>query len=338
MQGGMNGRFILAGDIGGTHARLATFQWIDGKLELVRQGSFHTQDYVSLKSILALFLDDEQERIGAACLGIAGPVIQGRVIAPNLHWNVNTGTLKEILKTDSIWLLNDLEAAGYGIDLLEEQDFLELNRGVPIEGNRVLLSAGTGLGEGLLVWTGKEHFVSKSEGGHADFAPQNQLEFELYEFLAAEFQHVSWERVLSGPGILNLYRFFCAKENAILPDWLSERIAREDPSAAVLNGAIHGKDPICVKTLEAFIRFLGREAGNLALKAFATGGVYLGGGIAPSILEQLKSPLFLDEFVFKGRLSSLLGKIPVRVILRSDVGLLGAARYVSEREKMKWAA
>jgi glucokinase len=231
--------------------------------------------------------------------------------------------------------MNDLEAATAGIDELEGSEFLELNPGISMHGNRAVLFAGTGLGEALAHWSAGGHIASPSEGGHSDFAPRNGVELELCEFLAKKFGHVSWERVLSGNGIYNLYQFLQNKDYQEEPTWLSHALKGEGPSVAIMRAAGSGENCNCRKARDLFIQFFGREAGNLALSGLALGGVYLGGGIARNTAEVLKDSIFMKEFSDKGRMHGLLTNVPVRVILSDDVGLLGAARFasLSEREK-----
>jgi glucokinase len=318
---------ILAGDIGGTHARLALYDVSEDRLIPVRHEVYPSRHYLNLREVVQKFMTDSGAQVDAACFGVAGPVLEDRVVTSNLPWVVQRKVLQEVLNTQSVWLLNDLEAATHGIDELSENELFELNPGKAVRGNRALLFAGTGLGEALSIWSEGRYVSSSSEGGHSDFSPKDRAEMELCEFLSKTFGHVSWERVLSGHGIFNLYRFFKLKEPLDEPAWFLEEMKGADPSVAIMRAALTGESHNCVRARDLFIQFLGREAGNLALKGLATGGIYLGGGIASRIADLLKGPKFLDEFSDKGRMSELLSNIPVRVILSDDVGLVGAARF-----------
>jgi len=229
-----------------------------------------------------------------------------------------------------VWLLNDLEASAHGIDALAPEDLLILHPGVAdAAGNAALIAAGTGLGEAGLYWDGRRHRPFASEGGHATFAPTTDLETALHAHLRARFGHVSWERILSGPGLVHLYTFLRAHRRAGEPAWLTEEMAAGDAAAAITRAGLDGRSPVCSEALDLFVTLYGREAGNLALKLMATGGVYVGGGIAPRIQARLRGPAFVDAFRAKGRMASLLEAIPVRVILQDAAPLLGAARYAA---------
>lgn len=233
-------------------------------------------------------------------------------------------------------LINDLEANAFGIAALTAADFLVLKEGVPDSaGNAAIISAGTGLGEGGLYWDGHQHCPFASEGGHADFAPRNELEIELLRYLLTLYPRVSYERVLSGPGLYNMYQFFRFLRHGQEPDWLHEQLRQRDPAAVISQAALEGKCQVCVESLDLFVSIYGAEAGNLALKVMARGGVFVGGGIAPKIVQKMKGPKFLEAFVEKGRMKALLDDIPVRVILNDKTALIGAARYAILRGEGK---
>lgn len=323
---------ILAGDVGGTHTRLAFFQERGDGLTAVAEETFPSREFASLEAVLRKFREGRPFPITGACVGIAGPVRHGRCDATNLHWVVEAGRLARELGLERAGLINDLEANAWGIALLEARDVAVLQGGAPdASGNAAIISAGTGLGEAGLYWDGKEHRPFATEGGHTDFAPRNRLESELLEYLLKQFQRVSYERVVSGPGLLNIYRFLRDGGRAEEPPWLAEAMRQEDPPAVIAQAALDGKSELCVQALDLFVSLYGAEAGNLALKVLATGGVYLGGGIAPRIVQKLREPVFLDAFTFKGRMRALLQAMPVRVILNDRVALLGAARYATRR-------
>jgi glucokinase len=271
--------------------------------------------------------------IDAACFGVAGPVRHGRSDTTNLPWDVDARELARALHIRSVGLLNDLEAHAYGIALLAPADFVTLNQGAPdASGNAAVIAAGTGLGEAGLYWDGQQYLPFAGEGGHASFAPSDPLQIELLRFLCHEFGHVSWERVLSGPGLHNIYRFLRDTGRGEEPDWLSHKMQQDDPSAVISQAALADTSPLCRQALDLFVVLYGAEAGNLALKLMATAGVYIGGGIAPKIIRKLTDSTFMAAFVAKGRLKPLLQQIPVRIIMNDKVALQGAARFATLRE------
>jgi glucokinase len=278
-------------------------------------------------------MSTERRPVEHAAFGVAGPVIGDRADTPNLPWEVDAGDLARALRGARAWLINDLEANTYGLAALGPADLVVLNSGDPTAaGNIAVISAGTGLGEAGAYWDGARHHPFAGEGGHADFAPQDELEAELLLHLRQKLGgRVSWERVVSGPGLYAIYEFLRDTGRGVEPLWLRDALQQEDPSAAVSEAGLSGASELCVKALDLFVAFYGAEAGNLALKFKATGGVYVGGGIAPRIIERLKDRIFMDAFVDKGRLRSMLERIPVRVILNDDAALLGAARYAALR-------
>jgi glucokinase len=315
---------ILAGDVGGTKTALALFERHDGAL--VREAALPSHEFLTFEDAVARFLaDGEKPTIEAACFGVAGPVVSGRSVTTNLPWHLDEATLAATIPAGRVRLLNDLEAMGYGALALPPSALEPLQRGGARQGNMVLIAAGTGLGEALLIWDGRRHLVVASEGGHADFAPRTDLELELLRFLRKEFGRVSYERVLSGPGLFNIYRFLRDTGGAPEPAWLSHRIERGDPSAVVSEVGLAGGDPLCVQALDLFASIYGAEAGNLALKALAVGGVFVGGGIAPKIRAKLADGTFVTAFGDKGRFAELLASIPVSLVLEPRAALLGAA-------------
>ncbi|MGC1224934.1 MAG: glucokinase [Candidatus Sulfotelmatobacter sp.] len=324
---------ILAGDIGGTNSRLAYFQAQNGHLQLVSERIFPSRDYSDFGEIVAKFLDDSASRPEAACFGIAGPVRQGRVEVSNLPWVIEQSRLAKEIKLPATLLINDLEASAWGIRALNAQDLITLNRVVPSNGNQAVIAPGTGLGEAGLFWDGAQHQVFASEGGHADFAPQGEVQIELLHFLANRYGHVSYERVLSGPGLVNVYEFLRSKSCADEPSGFSEQLERGDAAAAISRSALEGNNRLAERALDLWVAVYGAEAGNLALKTMATGGVFLAGGISPKILPQLTGPSFMRAFTGKGRLRPLLEGIPVQVVMNDKAGLLGAACCAASRAK-----
>jgi len=317
---------ILAGDIGGTSARLAYFEQKDGRLSPIAEEVKHSRDFPSLQAAVSEFQSHHNYSVNCACFGVAGPVQNRRVEAPNLPWVIDAAALEHELGITSVFLINDLEANAYGISELVEGDFEVLAPGFEgIQGNAAVISAGTGLGEAGLYWDGARHHVFAAEGGHADFAPADEMQAELWSYLRKQFGgHVSWERVLSGPGQHNIYEFLRDTGKGQEEPWLADEIKQGDASAIISRHGLSGKSPLCVQAVNLFVEIYGAAAGNLALKFLAVGGVYIGGGIAPKILPKLKEPRFMQAFCDKGRLGALLKKIPVRVILNDKTALLGA--------------
>jgi glucokinase len=321
---------ILAGDVGGTSTRLAFFTVEGGRLNLVLEKDYPSRRHKSLDEIVGKFVSHHRLAIEYACFGIAGPVQYGRVETPNLAWVVDQETITRELRIESAWLINDLLANAYGILTLEEKDFTILNAGSPnATGNAAVISAGTGLGEAGAYWDGKHYHPFACEGGHADFSPRNELEIELLRYLLKRFGHASWERVVSGPGLYTIFDFLRDTGRGEAPAWLTDEMAEKDPSAVIAQAALEGRSELCVQALDLYISCFGAEAGNLALKFLATGGVYIGGGIAPKIITKLKGTDFIEAFTAKGRFKHLLEAIPVRVILDDKTALLGAARYAA---------
>jgi glucokinase len=322
---------ILAGDIGGTSTRLAFFEGTPDRLLPVRIEIFPSAQFSGLAEIVGKFLASHPHAVDAVCFGLPGAVVNGRVETTNLPWLVDARQMTADLGLPSITLINDLFANAHGIALLEESDFVVLNPGVPNStGNRALISAGTGLGEAGLYADGRGGYHPfPSEGGHVDFAPRNELEMDLLRYLLGRFDHVSYERVLSGPGLYNIYQFLREAGRGEEPAWLAEQISQGDPSAAISKSALEGTSAICVQALDIFVSLYGAEAGNLALKVLATGGIYVGGGIAPKIIRKLSSTAFMKSFSAKGRIGSVLKDIPVRVITNDKAALLGAGRVAA---------
>jgi glucokinase len=322
---------ILAGDVGGTKVHLALYDFIDGKLKYTRDKQYPAKDYAGLEEIVQEFI--VAEKVTAACFGVPGPVREGRLRLTNLPWTLDSRELATHLKIDYVFLINDLQANGYGIAELTAEQAYTLSEGDARQiGNRALISAGTGLGEGFLIWDGRDYVPYPSEGGHADFAPRNEDEFDLLRFLRQKYNgRISTERVVSGPGLTNVFDFLSEVRGLEVPAFLAERIANEDPNAVITDLALKAKSEICEKALDMFVSAYGAEAGNLALKILSVGGLYVGGGIAPRILEKLKDGTFIRAFTDKGRMSQLLVNMPVRVILESRTALIGAAAYAEAR-------
>ena len=323
---------ILAGDIGGTNARLAYFQPQNGHLRLVSERTFPSREHSELGEIVVQFLDDSGAHPDAACFGIAGPVRNGRVETSNLPWVIEQSRLAKQIYLPATLLINDLEASAWGIGALDAGDLVSLNRVTgPAIGNQGVIAPGTGLGEAGLFWDGHRHQVFACEGGHTDFGPQGDLQIELLRFLKARFGHVSYERILSGPGLVNVYEFLRDEGHGKESDEFAVILKNSDPAAAISRAALDGTHPLAEKALDLWISVYGAEAGNLALKVMATGGLFLAGGISPKVLAKLTGPLFMQSFVDKGRLRPLMEAVPVHVVTNEKAGLLGAARCAAVR-------
>jgi glucokinase len=323
---------ILAGDIGGTKSLLAFFSSERGPRAAHNEQSLPSRDYPDLAEVLKEYLRSASEPVEAACFGIPGPVVEGRSETPNLPWVVDVKNLRRVVGGEVI-LVNDLEATGYGIATLESDELVTLCEGKPNpKGNAALIAPGTGLGEAILFWDGHKRRPSASEGGHCDFAPRDAREMEFLAYLLKELDRVSFDRVITGSGLRRLYDFAKQAGYGEEPAWLRKELAEaEDPAAVISGVALEGRNKLCVKALDMWVSLLGAEAGNLALKALATAGVYIGGGIAPQILPKLQDGTFLTAFHNKGRLSSLVGQMPVKVILNPKAALYGTARFALEQ-------
>jgi glucokinase len=327
---------ILAGDVGGTKVHLALYSFTNGHLQSLRDRKFPAHQFTSLDEVVNKFLTADadtpaakREDILAACFGVPGPIRDGRLKLTNLPWTLDVRDLSKSLRIQHVFLINDLEANGYGIPELAPDKIFTLHPGsTNAEGHAGLIAAGTGLGEALLIWDGHRHRPIPSEGGHCDFAPRTDREIALLQYLRRTLNgRVSFERVVSGLGIKNIYAYLRDVEKIDEPQWLRDRMAAEDPNAVIGQCAEDGSSWLCYEVMKTFTSAYGAEAGNIALKVLAMGGLYLGGGIAPRILKTLQNGAFIQAFLDKGRLSPLLESIPVRVILDDTCALLGAAAY-----------
>jgi glucokinase len=325
---------ILAGDIGGTKTNLAFFKYIDNSLELISQEQFPSQKFSSFQNIIDSFMrNNPQIKIDALCLGIAGPVINNVCKTTNLPWIIDAKELKNDFNIQKVYLLNDLEATAYGMLYLDNNQFVELNpNGKPLEENRAVIAAGTGLGEAILYHDGQHYHPIGCEGGHVDFAPLDELQDDLLVWLRKRYpEHVSIERILSGDGISTLYDFLLEKEISQECAEIKNIQSDQDKNAMISQYALEQKDPLCIEALKLFCKIYGAQAGNLALKSLAVGGVYVGGGIAPKILPFLQDGDFLSNFISKGRFQSMLEKISVKVSLNPETALMGAAHFAADK-------
>jgi glucokinase len=328
-------RRVLAGDVGGTNARFAIFEVRGpGQSRLVHEARYASAAAPGLASLVTRYLAESGARPpDVACFGIACPVIDGDCEAPNLPWKVNARVLAREIGIPRTTIINDFGAVGYGLHSLSDDEMEVLQPGVAVDrGPIAIIGAGTGLGQGYLLWEGSRYVVHPSEGGHADFSPTDELERDLLAFLAKEFGRVSSERVLSGAGIARIYGYLMgagvAEEQAVV----REEMAGSDPTAVIARHGVAGTDPLSAKTLEVFAKAYGTAAGNLALTVVASGGVYLAGGIAPKIVRRLAAGAFMKAFRDKGRLSGLMARVPVKVILTGDVALYGAAAVAANED------
>lgn len=317
---------VLAGDVGGTKTLLAYFRIGRRGITLLKKKRFENKDFENIEEVVEEFLrwPGLRAKTAASVFGVAAPVEDGFSQLTNLNWTIDAKRLKKRSGIKNLRLINDMVATAWGLALLKKKDYLVLNRGSETGGNRALIAPGTGLGEGIIFSDGRYFIPFPSEGGHADFAPKNPVEMGLFSYLMDRFGHVSYERVVSGPGLKNIYDFLTSAGRRSMR---IEKRFRKEPPPSVITGEAKkaGGDAACREALEIFVSILGSEAGNLALKAFATGGVYIGGGIVPAITKTLKSRVFMEAFLGKGRFGGLLSRIPVKVVLNSEIALLGSA-------------
>jgi glucokinase len=327
------GPFILGGDVGGTKTWLGIFRAggsdAAAPLSLQRAAKYSSRSAASLEQLISEFLEDERHPVDYACFGLPGPIDGRRVKLVNLPWEIDADALGGQFGFRGAFLINDLVANAYGIGELDPSDFAILHPGdASAAGNMAVISPGTGLGEAGIFWDGRKHTPFACEGGHSDFAPRTELELELLKHLFAPYGHVSFERVLSGSmGIPNIYGFLRDTGRASESPAVAEALRTEDPGSVISRAALDGACPLCVQTMDLFASILGAEAGNLALKTMATGGVFIGGGIATKVLPLLQRPPLLEAFFAKGRFSEFMRRIPLRVILNDRAALLGAARH-----------
>ncbi len=323
--------FILAGDVGGTKTNLGFFTRGDKRPEPVVVQSYSSRGVSGFEDIVGLFLNNCHGRVASACFGIAGPVVDGASRTTNLPWHVSEHDLRTRFGWEKVSLINDLTATALAVPLLRDEELCLLNSVPGLDGGNIgIVAPGTGLGMGLLAFIGGRPQPIPSEGGHADFAPRNDEEVDLWRYLHTTFHHVSVERVVSGPGLVSIYSWLRDRRDYAEPAWLTQRMRMMEPAAVISQAALNEREPLCVSALDFFVSILASSAGNLALSAMTTGGMYLGGGIAPRILPKLKDGTFLQAFVDKGRFRELMAKIPVRVILEDRAALLGAAWCAAE--------
>ena len=316
---------VLAGDVGATKTNLALFKMNEESTDLLKEGTYPSQQYKSITEITDDFLKG-QPHPDACCIGVAGPVFNGKVKLTNLSWEMDSNEIAEHISLANVYLINDLEATAYGLAMLTDKDTVVIHKGSDTPfGNAAIIAPGTGLGEAGLYFDGKSYHPFATEGGHCDFTSRDKTDFELYEYLQNKFGHVSYERVVCGPGIFNIYQFLKEEKKLEEPTWLTDEINKGD-AAAVISKHIE-QSALCDETMRLFIRFLAHESANLVLKMKATGGLFIGGGIAPQIIPLFEKYQFNGFFVNSGRMNHLLEKVTVCIILNTKTAMLGAAYY-----------
>jgi glucokinase len=323
------GMTVLAGDIGGTKINMAFFQVFQNTMEIIREGKYHTADHPSFSAIIKAFLSENTLPVpDRICAGVAGPLINGRVKITNLAEEIDSREVKNTIGVNEVSLLNDLEVTAYGLASLKAEEMIMLYKGDPeLKGNIAIIAPGTGLGEAGLYWDGKYYYPFPTEGGHTDFSPRSDLDMAVFRHLQSKYGIVSWERLVAGPGIHDIYLFLRDLRKKLEPEWLKKAFAEADPSAIISGAAVEERDETCVETMELFVRYLARESSNLVLKMKATGGLFLGGGIPPKIVPLLQKEIFLNNYFDCDRMVDLLQKIPVYIITKEKTALWGAAYY-----------
>ncbi len=322
---------ILAGDVGGTKARLALYQFKDGSFARQQTETFNSAEFSGVEEVVQTFLRKHNARVSKVCIGIPAPIVDGKARPANLAWELDEARLADMLGSNAVRLVNDLVATTAAVPFLREEDLIVLHRGELTGTEKIygVLAPGTGLGEGFLIRGPNHNEVIASEGGHVDFAPTNETEIALLQYLQAQHHHVSYERVLSGPGLINIYNFLKDTARAIEPEALRARMQTDNQAAVISNAALNHEFEICVRALDIFISVLGAQASNMVLTVWATGGIYLGGGMPPKILPKLRDGSVVAAYLNKGRLTGFVQKTPLYVIRDDHAALLGAAYLAS---------
>jgi glucokinase len=324
---------VLAGDVGGTKTILALFKSSSSGWNCAKRTLYASGDYKTFTELLTAFLLDVDAAISLVCIGVAGPVVNGDCVATNLPWILSRDEISRFVHAPNVWLLNDLEATAWGLLALPSVDFVELNPNVvqAQAGNAAVIAAGTGLGEALMIWDGVAHRVIATEGGHADFAPSDQQQMSLLSYLMQKYEgHVSYERLLSGHGLVNIYDYLKQIQFAPVNVSTENQMLTNDPAAVIGMAAVEDNDKLCSEALNIFCRIYGAESGNLALKCLPNAGVYLAGGIAGKILPILINGEFMKGFLNKGRIKVVLENIPVKICINPDAALLGTLRFIEK--------
>ena len=329
---------ILAGDIGGTKTILALYEQQSSEWTCYKKETFSSAEFDGFSNLLEVFLSTETNLVlKSICIGVAGPVVNGDCITTNLTWVLKRKDIADQTGAKHVCLLNDLEATAWGVLNLPEDNFVELNPDAKENpGNKAVLAAGTGLGEAMIIWSNETYHVVATEGGHADFAPRNELEIGLLRYLMGWYsQHVSYERVVCGQGLVNIYQYLKSQQYADVDSELELQMSESDPASVISENAVVDGDPLCIKALEVFCEIYGAEAGNLALKCLPKAGVILAGGIAAKILPAMQSGDFMRGYLAKGRYKAILQDISVKVSLNSEAALLGAAAVAKQNENRR---
>jgi len=323
----LGGVHVLAGDIGGTKTNLALFHAGRNELKPIAEKKFASGEYTSVAAIIDAFIAEHNVDIPQRiCLGVAGPVLDGRAELTNLDWVVDSEQLLNHFQVENVSLINDLEAIAYGLSEIGQKHLVQLSKGNPLaKGNMAIIAPGTGLGQAGLFWDGKYYHPFPTEGGHCDFSPRTQEDFDLFKFLEAMYGVVSWEKLISGPAIVDIFTFLNKSRTNATPLWLEEQLSTDDAAAAISGAAADDKDEICVKTMELFVKYLARECSNLVLKMKATGGLFIAGGIPPKIVDLIRRNDFFKHFMDCDRMQHLLEEVPVFIVKNEKTGLIGAA-------------
>jgi glucokinase len=324
-------KIILSGDAGATKTELALCKVVRNKVTIIISERFSSRDYTSLEHIIKEFINKRADSIDSACIGAPGPKLNGKIISTNLPWVLDEKKLSRSLNIKNFRLLNDLEALAYSIEQIEKKDLITLHEGKPgkTKENIAVIAPGTGLGQAGLIYdqSNRKYIVVPTEGGHSDFAPDNDMEYGLYKFLKENYGHVSWERVVSGMGIVNIFDYLESTRKYKVSNELKERFSKKDKAAVISSQANSGNSKICIDVMDIFVSALGRQAGNMVMNFKATGGVYLGGSIPIKNISLLKKEIFFKSFLNKGRLSYLTEMTPVYVISDKTSSLKGAAYF-----------
>jgi glucokinase len=320
---------VLGGDTGGTKVNLAIFEATATDVKMIKSSTYHSGSFPSVNKILQQFIQENPDyKPEKICLGVAGPVFEGRVTVTNLPWYIDANEIAAATGISQVILLNDLEATAYGVAGLEENDFSVLHAGDTDEGGNIsILAPGTGLGEAGLFWDGQYHHPFATEGGHCDYSCRNETDLQLHDYMLRKYKVVSWESIIAGPGIYSIFQFLCEIKKRTVSVAIEDKIKTSDPSAVVSEAAIEESDPVCVEAMRIFIRNLARECCNLILKMKSTGGLLLAGGVPPKIISLLRDPFFYENLLDCDRMQDLVKKVPVKVILNDKAPMIGAGWY-----------
>ena len=325
----MKNKLVLAGDLGATKMNLALYNICDGDMRAIASKQYYCREHASITGIIQDFMKDHHEKPHSFCSGVAGAVIDNKAELLNLGWTVDGNELKSITGIENVSLINDLEANAYGLACLRDEDFTVINKGEDHPGNAAIVAPGTGLGEAGLFWDGKFFHPFATEGGHSDFSPRTDLDFELTKYFLRTEGIPSWDRIISGQGIRIIYNFLRDEKSFEEPAWLAEEFDEEDPSKAITNAALNNKAEICVETMQLFVRYLARECSNLVLKMKSVGGLFISGGIPPKIESLIQTKMFMDNYMDCDRQQELVGIVPVKLIKTDMAPLMGAAFYAA---------